>query len=135
MTVRRDPNRRVTHRRRGTLAAAPAAALLLTACGGGVAASGDVQMGPAEGDAIEVVALDDEFDPATLELDAGSEVTVEVTNRGERPHNLVVDDLELSTGTLEPGDVATVTFTVPESAVTYRCSFHRGMDGELTPTT
>lgn len=115
---------------RFALPAAGAAALLLAACGD-VPASGDVSMGAAAGDAIEVVAVDNDFEPASLELVAGSEATIEVTNQGERPHNLVIDELDLSTGTLEPGDVATATFTVPDTPVTYYCSFHSGMEGEL----
>lgn len=131
----RNPLPTVTGLARPRLAAVgAAAALLLAACGRPTPASGDVRAGAADGDAIEVVALDNEFDPATLELVAGSEVTIEVTNDGEQPHNLVIDDLELSTGTLEPGEVATATFTVPDSAVTYYCSLHHGMTGELTPT-
>lgn len=131
---RRHPRpARSTTASRLTLAAATAATLL-AACGGEAPAAGDVRMGPADGDAIEVAAVDNDFEPASLELDAGSEVTIEVTNEGDRPHNLVIDELGLSTGTLEPGDVATATFTVPETPVTYYCSFHSGMKGELQPS-
>jgi plastocyanin len=48
-------------------------------------------------------------------------------------HTTWSDDLDLSTGTLDPGEVVTATFTVPTSAVTFYCSFHPGMDGELRP--
>lgn len=125
---------RIPARRWAPTAAAAAAAVVLTACGGPVAAAGDVREGPAEGDAIEVVALDNSFDPAEVEFEPGTEVTIEVTNEGDAPHNLVIDDPELSTGTLESGEVATATFTAPEGAVTFYCSFHPGMKGELRPT-
>jgi plastocyanin len=111
------------------------AALTLTACGGATPASGDVHPGSADEHATAIVALDNEFEPAVLELDPGSEVTLEVTNEGEQPHNLVIDEVDLSTGTIEPGDVVTATFTVPDATVTYYCSFHPGMDGEIQPKT
>lgn len=116
-------------------AAAAVAALALTACGGATPASGDVRTGPADGEAIEIVTVDNDFQPATLELEPGSEVTIEVTNEGDQPHNLVIDEVDLSTGTLETGDVATATFTVPDETVTFHCSFHPGMTGEIQPTT
>lgn len=114
-------------------AAAALAALALAACGGPTPAAGDVRTGPADGEAIEIVAIDNEFQPSTLELEPGTEVTVEVTNRGDQPHNLVIDDVGLSTGTLETGDVATATLTVPDATVTFHCSFHPGMTGEIQP--
>lgn len=116
-------------------AVAALAAVALAACGGPTPASGDVRTGPADGEAVEIVAVDNEFQPSTLELEPGTEVTVEVTNQGDQPHNLVIDDVHLSTGTLETGDVATATFTVPDGTVTFHCSFHPGMTGEIQPAT
>lgn len=115
------------------LAALASGALLLAACGGEVAASGNVGQGPASGDAAKVVARDNEFSPDTIRAAAGEEITVEVANQGDAPHNFVVEDLDLSTGTIEPGEVATATFTMPDSTVEFVCSFHGGMTGELVP--
>jgi plastocyanin len=103
--------------------------LALTACSRD--RSGDVQEGPADSDAVEVVLQDDEFDPDVLELEAGTEVTVEVRNDGGNQHNFTIDDLNLSTGTVEPGQVVTATFEVPDGTTQYRCTFHPGMDGEI----
>lgn len=36
-----------------------------------------------------------------------------MTNDGDSAHNFVVGDLEVSTGTIEPGGVATATFEMP----------------------
>lgn len=108
-----------------------AAVALLAGCGRSVEASGDVGRGPAEGKAVEVVAKDNAFTPAALKLEPGKEVTVEVTNSGEQPHNFTVEALDLSTGTIEPGDVATATFTGPEDGVEFVCTLHPGMDGRL----
>lgn len=84
-----------------------------------------------------MVALDNEFEPAVLELELepGTQVTIEVDKQGKQPHNLIIDKIDLSTGTLEPEDVATVTFTVPNRPVTFYCTFHPGMKGQLLPAT
>jgi hypothetical protein len=56
---------------------------------------------------------DDEFAPKDLHLEAGEAVSVEVRNDRNQGHNFTIDELDLSTGTLEPGDVMTATFVVP----------------------
>lgn len=104
---------------------------MVAGCGRAQPASGDVRPGAAEGDAVEVVAVDDVFEPLVLEIEAAGEVTVEVRNNGNKVHNLVIEDLDLSTGTIEPGQAVTATFTAPESPVSFVCTFHPGMDGEL----
>lgn len=112
----------------------PALALLVVGCGMGPReASGTVASGPADGDAIEISATDNAFSPAELELEPGTEVTVEVANDGDTAHNLVIDELDLSTGTIDPGEVVTATFTVPDTAVDFVCTFHPGMSGQLEP--
>jgi plastocyanin len=93
--------------------------------------SGDVQDGPAGSGAVDVVLQDDEFDPDVLELEAGTEVTVEVRNDGSYGHNFTIDELDLSTGTVEPGQVVTATFEVPDGMTEFHCTFHPGMDGEI----
>lgn len=116
--------------RAAVLVVGAAVAAVLSACGASTP-SGDVRMGSADGDAIEVVAIDNAFEPAVLELEAGEEVTIEISNDGAAAHNLVIDELDLSTGTLKPGDVATATFVAPDGPVRFVCTFHRGMDGEI----
>jgi plastocyanin len=108
----------------------PALALVLPACEG-AERSGNVQSGPGGSDAIELVAVDNAFRPETLELQAGTKVTVQITNDGEATHDFTIDDLDLSTGPMEPGTVMTAEFTVPDGPSTYRCTIHPGMDGEI----
>lgn len=122
--------------RKGSLVLASIAlAFAVTACSGEIPASGEVEPGAADGEAIEVVALDNEFEPAVLQPEPGTQATIEVDNQGDRAHNLVIDELDLSTGTLESGEVATATFTVPDTTVTFYCSFHPGMEGQIQPAT
>lgn len=82
---------------------------------------------------VEVVARDDVFDPVALDVPVGRHVTVEVTNAGDRPHSLVVHRPRLSTGTLQPGERASVTVTAGNDPVIYYCSVHRGMTGQVRP--
>jgi plastocyanin len=93
--------------------------------------SGDVHQGAGGADAVNVVMHDDEFDPDGLQLEAGTEVQVEVRNEGSQGHNFTIDALSLSTGTVEPGQVVTATFTVPNGTTGYQCTFHPGMTGEI----
>jgi plastocyanin len=93
-----------------------------------------VHEGPGGPDAVSVLITDDDFNPSELRLDGGTEVTVETRNEGNAGHNFTVDDLDVSTGTVEPGGVVSATFTVPSWATEFRCTFHPGMRGEIVPT-
>jgi plastocyanin len=93
--------------------------------------SGVVHEGAAGSDAVEVVLQDDAFVPDDLSLKAGTEVDVEVRNEGSDGHNFTIDALDLSTGTVEPGQVVTATFVVPNGTTEYHCTIHPGMRGEI----
>jgi len=93
--------------------------------------SGDVHEGSAGSDAVAVVQQDDAFQPEALHLEAGTEVDVEVRNEGSNDHNFAIDALDLSTGTIEPGQVMTATFVVPNGTTEFHCTFHPGMGGEI----
>ena len=58
-------------------------------------------------------------------------MTVEVRNDGSNGHNFTIDELDLSTGTVEPGQVVTATLEVPDGTTEFRCTFHPGMRGEI----
>jgi plastocyanin len=96
--------------------------------------SGEVITGPGGPDAIDVATEDSRFVPESLELEAGAEVEIEIRNDGAAQHNFVIDDLNLSTGTLSSGDVVTATLTVPDGTTAFHCTFHPGMDGEIVAT-
>jgi plastocyanin len=110
-----------------------ALAVVVVGCGGlGETAAGDVADGPAAGDAVGVIMQDDVFEPTAIEVQAGAPVTVELENEGDRNHNFTIEGLELSTGPMEPGDVMTATFTPPEGATQFVCTWHPGMVGQIT---
>jgi nitrite reductase (NO-forming) len=112
------------------MAAVVVAFVVLTGCG--AEASGNVSAGPGGPDALPVVAVDNRFEPERLELPAGDEVEVEITNDGGTTHDFTIEELDLSTGPIEPGDVATATFNVPDGESTFVCSIHGGMEGSIT---
>ena len=120
---------------RGALRAVIAVTALgvaLTACSNSSDPVGKVAAGPATRDAAKIEAADgDRFTPATLELPAGKEVTVEITNTDDRAHDFAIETADLNTGTIKAGAVATATFTVPEGTTEFVCTFHRGMTGTI----
>jgi plastocyanin len=88
-------------------------------------------MGPAAGAALEVEAGDNVFSPKRLEVEPGKLTTVEIMNKGRIPHDFTIEELSLTTGVLQPGDVATATFEAPATDLEYVCTLHRGMEGKL----
>lgn len=114
------------------LAVAGVALLGLAACNSSEP-QGDVAMGgSSDDDAIQIAMVDDQaFDPGTLKLNAGEEVTVEVTNDDSTAHDFAIESLDLTTGTVEADEVATATFTVPDEGVEFVCTFHSDMTGRI----
>ncbi|MEX2588132.1 MAG: cupredoxin domain-containing protein [Actinomycetota bacterium] len=109
------------------------AAVLLGACGPSLEAAGNIQQGPASTDSIPVEMQDNVFLPEEVRAKPGEEVALEITNAGRTVHNLVIEDLGISSGLIEAGEVVTATFTMPESKTEFVCTLHRGMVGELVP--
>jgi nitrite reductase (NO-forming) len=104
----------------------------LAACSNSSDPVGNVASRPATGDATKLQAVDgDRFAPAALELPAGEEVTIEITNTDDRAHDFAIEAADLNTGTIGAGAVATATFTVPEGTTEFVCTFHGGMTGTI----
>ena len=115
--------------------------LLLAACGGDTddtqdVGSGDQAEGGGEGVTLEVSAVDNSFEPASLSAPAGTEVTVAVTNDGNNPHTFTIDDPEVDTSTIAAGESADATFTMPDTSVDFYCAIHGAntMAGTLDPS-
>ena len=90
-------------------------------------AAGDVRPGPGGQGATQIVMQDDTFQPASVQVDAGVPATFELQNAGQSNHNFTSTDLNVSTGPMNPGDVVTVTATVPVGATQFVCTWHPGM--------
>lgn len=96
---------------------------------------------PANGVVVDVLALDNNFVPAALTVEAGTEVLF--TNNGRNDHNIVPpDDLAVSEwGILDaefvPGATYSHVFTRP-GTYTYVCTIHgtatAGMFGTIVVT-
>lgn len=106
--------------------------LLASACSGTPARSAHVTQGPAnDPDAIVIRNLDDYFEPNVIEVEAGTEVAIEIRGEGRRPHNFVIPALDLATSVMGPGTVETARFTVPDGGVEFVCTLHRAMRGRI----
>lgn len=82
--------------------------------------------GTATRDAVSIQNF--AFDPPTIQLAAGTEVTW--TNRDQTPHTVTADDGAFDSGTLEPGD--TFSVEVPGNGpVAYGCMIHPEMTGTI----
>lgn len=67
---------------------------------------------------------DFKFDPETVTVKAGTEVTW--TNSDDAAHTATADDSSFDTGDMDKGDSASVTFDKP-GTFTYYCRFHAFM--------
>ncbi len=108
-------------------------ALVAAACSGTSEPTGNVASGRAIGDAERIVAQNKAFTPSTLAAKAGDEVTLEISNKDDIPHDLAVESAGLNTGTIESGGSATATFTMPDGSVEFVCTYHDGMAGRIEP--
>ena len=87
------------------------------AAGGPAAASA----GPRE---LDVGVVDFAFDPKDASVAAGG--TVKVTNRGQAPHTMTLDDVDADTGTVAPGASAELKAPDAPGSYSYRCTVHPG---------
>ncbi len=90
---------------------------------GEAAAGGPAQAsaGPRE---VDVGAVDFAFEPKDASVAAGGKVTV--TNRGQAPHTMTLDDVDLDTGSIDPGASAELTAPDAPGSYSYRCAVHPG---------
>lgn len=85
---------------------------------------------------IEVTGTEYAFSPGALSLTKGQKVRLTFRNMGRMPHNFVVDELGISTKTIQGGQSETFEFTPSEVGIfAFYCSIsnHRlmGMEGSL----
>ncbi|MGQ0679142.1 MAG: cupredoxin domain-containing protein [Actinomycetota bacterium] len=106
--------------------------LLLAGCAGSAERSAGVTSGPATGTgAVRIEMGDNVFDPQTLRVSAGDEVVLEIANVGDAAHDFTIEQLDLASGVVAPGQVVTATFTAPGETIEFVCTLHRGMDGAI----
>jgi plastocyanin len=109
------------------------ALLALVACTPSSEAKGDVGAGEATDASAEITIDDGSFDPETIQLPAGEEVTIQLTNEDGMVHDFAIETLEINTGTIESRESAYATFVMPDEPVEFVCTFHSGMKGTIEP--
>ena len=103
------------------------------ACGGDDTGNGDGAAAGGGGTAVDVVAADFAFKPATLKLDPGEEVSLTLDNQGEAEHSFTSEELDVEVEA-EGGASAETTFSAPEEdgAFEFFCEYHPDdMRGEI----
>lgn len=76
------------------------------------------------------------FSPDTIQVSKGDKVKITFKNTGNFPHNLIIDELNVATKTINPGQTNTVEFTVGKTGTfAFYCGVdeHRrkGMEGQI----
>jgi len=88
------------------------------------------------GEAMALNAVDIAFQPNTMTIPAGQDVTINFTNMGQLPHNFHVDELGVASSDLESGASEVLTINAAAGTYQYYCSIpgHKdaGMVGTLT---
>lgn len=81
--------------------------------------------------ATQIAATADlKFNPTNVSVKTGQ--VVQWSNTGGVPHNVTFDNYaDLTSPTLQQGDTWQAKFTVP-GTYAYHCTFHPGMDGQIT---
>lgn len=117
--------------------------LTLCACGngppevaGGAGGSGGGSVGSGASTGVgtpskQVAATSDlKFNPSNISVKVGD--VIQWTNTGGVPHNVTFDQYQaLTSQTLQQGDTWQVKFTTA-GTYAYHCTFHPGMDGQIT---
>ena len=95
----------------------------LVACGGTSSESDGATGASGDGRTVEMTLLDEmKFVPATIEVEAGQTVTVNLTNKGVLVHDFIVEGLAQEVqAVVQPGKQETVTFTAPAGEYAYAC--------------
>jgi uncharacterized cupredoxin-like copper-binding protein/mono/diheme cytochrome c family protein len=100
---------------------------------GDAGASGEQAAGAST--ELAVTAIDIAFEEKELSAPADTEITITVTNNGASIHDFTIDELNIQTKMLNPGESETITINAPAGTYTYYCSVpgHRqaGMEGTL----
>jgi plastocyanin len=90
------------------------------ACG-----EGEEEPGSSVSQTAELEAFDYYFEPTSLAVELGAEVTIEFTNNGSVSHSFSAPDLDVEVEAGN-GEEASVTFTAPDQAGSFDffCKYH-----------
>lgn len=76
------------------------------------------------------------YSPADIQVESGETIQVKLTNTGNMVHDFVIDELNVNSGLLSPGEEKTITITGGDAgSYSFYCSVGRhrqlGMEGTL----
>jgi len=135
-------------RRRWLLAAvltlALGTALLAAACGGGSSAPA-IRITPGgAGATLDITVGDNFYKPDKFQVQAGQQVTLNVTNEGQAVHTVRLagpdnryetdDDTQIEPPMIKPGQTVSLVWTAPNQtgAYNFRCDYHPEEAGTIT---
>jgi uncharacterized cupredoxin-like copper-binding protein len=82
-----------------------------------------------------IAMIDINFDPKEVTIPANTDVTINLVNKGAAVHNFNIDQLNVHSGDIQPGQTGTVTVNAPAGDYQYYCAIpgHKeaGMVGTL----
>lgn len=90
----------------------------------------------ADIETVKVVAKEFEFQPATIEMEAGETVRLKLVNKGQLSHNLHLRGISTNTETIQAGNTDTVRVTASENGtLEFYCAVpgheQAGMTGKI----
>ena len=91
----------------------------------GIACGTEEENEPAVSQSLSIEAFDFYFEPTSLAVEVGAEVTIDFTNNGEVTHSWTATDLDAEVE-VGGGETGTLTFTAPNEPGSYDffCKFH-----------
>jgi plastocyanin len=95
---------------------------------GTITVEGDARAGPAPAPAssaprtAKVDMVDFSFKDPQVSVGPGGEVTFD--NTGQAPHTATFDDVDVNTGTIQPGATGKLTAPTKPGSYSYRCTIH-----------
>jgi len=91
---------------------------------------------PVAANTVAIATMDIRFEPNAITIPANTDVTIEVTNQGVMPHDLIVPGLGVNSGRLGSGQTVSITVNAAPGAYPFHCSvpghMQAGMRGTLT---
>ena len=70
-----------------------------------------IVLGQKQDEAIEITVSEDGFSLSGIRISPNQLATISITNTGEKPHSFVVDELEIDTGLIKPGQTKKIEFS------------------------
>lgn len=110
-------------------------ALTITSCGDGGGGNGTTATTEDHSEhEVALIGTEFAFDPSSITVDAGQEITLVLTNEGVLEHDLVIDGITLDM-LVQPGETTEEKVTFAAGTYVFYCTIpgHReaGMEGTL----